>query len=45
MKSNQIRVLIIGVAAVTIGIYAEKAFSTENKTTAVRVLKRNPACS
>src|ERR1700730_15880115 len=32
MKSNQIRVLIIGVAAVTIGIYAERAFSTENKS-------------
>src|SRR6266566_777666 len=31
MRSNQIRVLIIGVAAVTIGICAETGFSTENK--------------
>src|ERR1700694_3419312 len=32
MRSNQIRGFVIGVAAVTIGIYAERAFSTENKS-------------
>jgi hypothetical protein len=32
MRSNLIRVFVIGVAAVTIGIYAERAFSTENKS-------------
>jgi hypothetical protein len=37
MRSNQIRVLIIGVAAVTIGIYAEKAFSTETKSDPLNV--------
>src|SRR5258706_1779298 len=37
MRSNQIRVLILGIAAVTIGIYAEKAFSTETKSDPVNV--------
>ena len=37
MRSNQIRVLIIGVAAVTIGIYAEIGFSTENKSDPVSI--------
>src|SRR5260370_6002405 len=37
MRSNQIRGRIIGVAAVTIGMYAEIGFSTENKSDPVSV--------